>query len=73
MAKQEQNFGEEAKEENKKKFTRDSVKKALSIFRFVKPYRFQYIIGFVFLILSTGTTMSFGLLIGQITSVIQGK
>ncbi|WP_093834920.1 ABC transporter ATP-binding protein [Spirosoma endophyticum] len=73
MAKQGQSFGEEAKEENKKKFTRDGVKKALSIFRFVKPYRLQYIIGFVFLILSTGTTMSFGLLIGQITSVIQGK
>ncbi|CAN5533996.1 ABC transporter transmembrane domain-containing protein [soil metagenome] len=73
MAKQGQNFGEEAKEENKKKFTRDGVKKALSIFRFVKPYRLQYMIGFVFLILSTGTTMSFGLLIGQITSVIQGK
>ena len=74
MAKRGDNFGEEAsKEENKKKFTRDGVKKALSIFRFVKPYRFQYIIGFVFLILSTGTTMSFGLLIGQITSVIQGK
>ena len=67
------NFGEEANEEDKKKFSRDGFKKAVSIFRFVKPYRVQYIIGFIFLILSTGTTMSFGLLIGQITSVIQGK
>ena len=73
MAKRGRNFGEEASEEDKKKFSRDGLKKALSIFQFVKPYRAQYIIGFVFLILSTGTTMSFGLLIGQITSVIQGK
>ncbi|MBC3788024.1 ABC transporter ATP-binding protein [Spirosoma utsteinense] len=67
------NSGTEANEEDKKKLNRDSLKKAISIFRFVKPYRIKYMIGFAFLILSTGTTMSFGLLIGQITSVIQGK
>jgi ATP-binding cassette subfamily B protein len=66
-------FGEEASEEDKKKLNKDSLKKAMSIFRFIKPYRMMYAIGFLFLILSTGTTMSFGLLIGQITSVIQGK
>ncbi|QKZ11632.1 ABC transporter ATP-binding protein [Spirosoma sp. KUDC1026] len=58
---------------DKRKLDRAGFKKVLSIFRFVKPYRFQYAIGFIFLILSAGTTMSFGLLIGQITSVIQGK
>lgn len=73
MAKRGRNFGEEANEADKKKFSRDGLKKTLSILRFVRPYRVQYIVGFVFLILSTGTTMSFGLLIGQITSVIQGK
>ncbi|QMW02175.1 ABC transporter ATP-binding protein [Spirosoma foliorum] len=73
MAKRGRSFGEEADKEDKKKFSKEGFKKALNIFRFVKPYRFQYIVGFVFLILSTGTTMSFGLLIGQITSVIQGK
>ena len=73
MAKRGRNFGEEASQEDKKKFSRDGLKKTLSILRFVRPYRVQYIVGFVFLILSTGTTMSFGLLIGQITSVIQGK
>ena len=60
-------------EEDKKKLDRNSLKKAISIFRFIKPYRMKYAVGFIFLILSTGTTMSFGLLIGQITSVIQGK
>ncbi|WP_338874031.1 ABC transporter transmembrane domain-containing protein [Spirosoma sp. SC4-14] len=73
MAKRGRGFGEEASEADKKKLSREGIKKALSIFQFIKPYRFQYGIGFIFLILSTGTTMSFGLLIGQITSVIQGK
>ena len=73
MAKRRENFDEEASKDGKKKFTREGIQKALSIFRFVKPYRGMYIIGFVFLILSAATTMSFGLLIGQITSVIQGK
>ena len=67
------NSGGEPIEEDKKKLNRDSLKKAMSIFRFIKPYRMKYAAGFVFLILSTGTTLSFGLLIGQITSVIQGK
>lgn len=73
MAKRGQRVGDDVNEEDKKKLNRDSFKKAFSIFRFVKPYRFQYAAGFLFLILSTGTTLSFGLLIGQITSVIQGK
>ena len=73
MAKREESFDEEINKEKKPKFSRDGVRKALSIFRFVKPYQGMYIIGFIFLILSAGTTMSFGLLIGQITSVIQGK
>ncbi len=63
----------ESDEADKKRVTKEGFRKALSIFQFVRPYRLQYIIGFVFLILSAGTTMSFGLLIGQITSVIQGK
>ena len=66
-------MGGETPEEDKKKLNRDSLKKAVSIFRFIKPYRMKYAAGFAFLVLSTGTTLSFGLLIGQITSVIQGK
>jgi ABC-type multidrug transport system fused ATPase/permease subunit len=71
MAKRRQTVDDDVND--KRKLDRAGLKKVLSIFRFVKPYRFQYGVGFVFLILSAGTTMSFGLLIGQITSVIQGK
>ncbi len=73
MAKRGRNFGEGANEEDKKKLNREGLSKALRVFRFVRPYRTQFIIGFVFLILSTLTTLSFPALIGQVTSVIQGK
>ena len=73
MAKRGRNFGEEANEEDKKKLNRESLTKALRVFQFVRPYRTQFIVGFIFLILSTLTTLSFPALIGQVTSVIQGK
>ncbi|RYF62464.1 MAG: ABC transporter ATP-binding protein, partial [Cytophagaceae bacterium] len=73
MAKRSGSFGEEANAEDKKKFSRDGFKKAVSIFRFVKPYRIQYIIGFVFLLLSTATTLSFSLIIREVTNVLDGK
>lgn len=73
MAKRGRTFGEEASEIDKKKYSRDDYKKALRVFRYVRPYRMQFVIGFVFLILSTTTTLSFPALIGQVTSVIQGK
>ena len=44
---------------DKKKITRESLKQALEIFRFVHPYRYQFILGMVFLTLSTGTTFFF--------------
>lgn len=72
MAKRGRNAGEDAKED-KKKVNRESLRKALRVFRFVKPYRMQFAFGFVFLVLSTLTTLSFPALIGQVTSVIQGK
>ncbi|GAB4037619.1 ABC transporter ATP-binding protein [Spirosoma gilvum] len=73
MAKRGRTFGEEASEIDKKRYSRDDYKKALRVFRYVKPYRTKFVIGFVFLILSTTTTLSFPALIGQVTSVIQGK
>lgn len=44
---------------DKKKITRESLNQALEIFRFVHPYRYQFILGMVFLTLSTGTTFFF--------------
>ena len=72
MAKRRENIGEIAPED-KKKLSREGVRKALRVFRFVRPYRRQFGAGFIFLVLSTLTTLSFPALIGQVTSVIQGK
>lgn len=72
MAKQ-RGFGSEVEADDKKKLTKTSFQKAMRLFRFVRPYRTQFILGFIFLILSTGTTLSFGKLIGEITSVVEGK
>jgi len=71
MAKRGRSF-EEPTPEDKKRVTKDSMRRALRIFRFVRPYRTYFIIGFLFLIFSTGTTLSFGKLIGLVTSVIAG-
>ncbi|GAB3986986.1 ABC transporter transmembrane domain-containing protein [Spirosoma daeguense] len=73
MAKGRRAFGEEASEADKKKISREDFKKAVRVFRYVRPYRIQFIVGFLFLILSTGTSLSFPALVGQVTSVIQGK
>ena len=52
MAKRGRNIGEEANEEDKKKkLNRESITKTLRVFRFVKPYRTQFALGFVFLVL----------------------
>lgn len=72
MAKQGRSLGSEVEAEDKKKVNREALSKAMRIFEFAKPYRRQFILAFIFLILSTATTLSFGLLIRQITNVIEG-
>lgn len=51
--------GTELDEEDKKKITRESFSEMIAIFRFIKPYRLQFILGLVFLVLSTSTTFLF--------------
>ena len=45
----------------------------LRYFRFVIPYKWTFIVGMAFLLLSNLTTLSFPLLIGEMTKVIEGK
>jgi ATP-binding cassette, subfamily B, bacterial len=73
MAKRGRNFGEEAPEEDKKKITGESLRRTLRLFRFVRPYRTQFVLMCVFLALSTASTLVFPALIGQVTKVIEGK
>ncbi len=73
MAKGKSGFWEEIAPQDKKKLSKDGLKKALSLFKYTLPYKNVFIIGMVFLVLSTLTTMAFPLLIGEMTKVMEGK
>lgn len=73
MAKGRSEFWEEVAPKDKRKISKDGLKKAIALFKFTLPYKNPYIIGMVFLVLSTLTTMVFPLLIGEMTKVMEGK
>lgn len=73
MAKRHEKFGSGLDSKDKVKVDKQGLKKALKIFQFVVPYKWTFITGMLFLLLSNLTTMSFPLLIGQMTKVIEGK
>ncbi len=50
----------------KAKVSKDSLREGLMIFRYVKPYKYQFIAGLIFIALSAGTTMAFPYLLKQL-------
>jgi ATP-binding cassette, subfamily B, bacterial len=73
MAKRKDTFGAGVEPKDAAKVTKESLSKAMKIFQFVVPYKWTFILGMVFLVLSNMTTLSFPLLIGEMTKVIEGK
>ena len=73
MAKRKDTFGAGVEPKDAVKVTKESLSKAMKIFQFVVPYKWTFILGMVFLVLSNMTTLSFPLLIGEMTKVIEGK
>ncbi|MFN3784750.1 MAG: ABC transporter ATP-binding protein [Spirosomataceae bacterium] len=75
MAKRRGGFGvgEEGDPKNKVKVSKEGIKKTLRLFRFVLPYKIPFGIGMVFLVLSSATTLSFPMLIGEMTRVMEGN
>ncbi|ODS84068.1 MAG: multidrug ABC transporter ATP-binding protein [Cytophagaceae bacterium SCN 52-12] len=55
-----------------KPIRREGLKKTLKIFRYTLPYRNIFLLGFVFLILATGTSLVFPKAVGEIVEVLQG-
>ena len=57
------------KEENKKiekiKLNKESLKKALKIFQYLKPYKSAYLLGLLFLLLSSFASLIFPMFIGE--------
>lgn len=52
---------------------RDGFRKTLKIFRYTLPYRKIFALGFLFLILATGTSLVFPKAVGEIVEVLQGS
>ena len=73
MAKRHEKFGAGVDPKDSVKVTKKNLSKAVKIFRFVIPYKWTFVLGMVFLLLSNMTTLSFPLLIGEMTKVIEGK
>ncbi len=59
--------------EEKVKLTRENLREALAIFKYIRPYRWHFIIGMVLLFLSSLVFMIFPWLIGQMVDVAQEK
>ncbi|HLP14151.1 MAG TPA: ABC transporter transmembrane domain-containing protein [Flavobacteriales bacterium] len=55
-----------AKEREKIKLTKESYRKAMRVFTYMRPYRGLYIISLIFLVLSSATSMLFPLLMGNL-------
>lgn len=62
----------QAKKE-KIQLTRESYKKATKLFHYLRPYRVQYIIGWIFLVLSTSVGFVFPILLGQLLGLSSGS
>lgn len=56
----------------KAKITRESIKEALVIFRYMRPYRGHFIAGLVFIALSSGSTMTFPYLLKTLIDSAHG-
>lgn len=50
----------------KKRFSKESIKKAMRVFRFIKPFKVPFIIGMLVLVISSFTTMVFPKVLGDL-------
>jgi ATP-binding cassette subfamily B protein len=56
-----------------RKMSWQGLKITLDLFKYLRPYRGPFIIGLIFLALSTATSLAFPKLVGSIIEVIEGK
>lgn len=56
-----------------RKISWEGLKITIHLFRYILPYKGAFIAGMIFLVLSTGTSLIFPKLIGNIIEVIEGK
>ncbi|MEM7370759.1 MAG: ABC transporter transmembrane domain-containing protein [Bacteroidota bacterium] len=63
---------EKQEEKPKVKFNRETLREGLRAFQFIKPYRWQFIIGMILLAFSALTFMIFPYLIGEMVNLAEG-
>ncbi|PQJ12882.1 multidrug ABC transporter ATP-binding protein [Flavipsychrobacter stenotrophus] len=61
-----------AEESPKVKFSKEAFKESLIIFKYLKPYRGTFIVGLIFIALSSGTTMAFPYLLKKLIDSAHG-
>jgi ABC transporter fused permease/ATP-binding protein len=60
-----------AEEKKSTKLNRSTLKKALKLYRFVKPYRAEFLLGLVFLLFSSAATLAFPKFLGDLVDSAQ--
>ncbi|MGO1648537.1 MAG: ABC transporter ATP-binding protein [Sphingobacterium sp.] len=55
------------------KFNKDNFNKALKIFSYIKPFKWKFVIGMIFLVLSSLTMLTFPALLGAMIDAAQGR
>lgn len=65
--------GSGLEEHEKRKLNKQSFQKLTGIFRFLLPYRWTFILGLVFLLLSSLTLLTFPYVAGKLIDTAQGK
>ncbi len=76
MAKRDSSFlfrFDKGKKKRNKPLNKENLKKLIGIYQYILPYRWQFIIGIISLILSSIILLSFPLLSGQLIDVASGK
>ena len=66
-----QMFGGKNNKREKIKLNKGSLKKALRVFKYLKPYKSAYILGLVFLLLSSFASLVFPMFIGEMVDASQ--
>ena len=66
-------FGGKNKKREKIKLKKGSLKKSLQIFKYLKPYKSAYILGMVFLLLSSFASLIFPMFIGEMVDASQNS
>ena len=73
MAKRRRAATDDDPADSSRKISWEGLKKTLQLLRYILPYKGLFVIGFIFLIFSTSTSLVFPKMIGSIIEVIEGK